>query len=131
MSSAGAPGDRFYFAAWTETELLIWSNNADNGSAAYNPTVDTWRPISSENDPYSAEGPVVWTGREMLIWAGSSSDPGGRYDPKADQWAAMSRVGQPSARRGAVGVWTGTEMIVWGGGLSGMIDLADGGRYTP
>jgi alpha-tubulin suppressor-like RCC1 family protein/subtilisin family serine protease/N-acetylneuraminic acid mutarotase len=125
---------------WTGTEVIVWggsSGSYESDGAAYNPTLQTWRRISSVGAP----GPrtahrAVWTGREMIVWGGEGYPnrlgEGARYDPTRDAWTPMSSIGAPSPRSGHSAVWTGTELIIWGGyGVQGAPVLDDGARYDP
>lgn len=138
---------------WTGTEALIWggysffgfSVNMFNDGSKYNPSTDTWTPISTVNAPGRRAYPsAVWTGSEMLIWGGIDSmytqidgsvvptitNDGGRYNPSTNTWTSMNTTGAPSPRAQLTGVWTGSYMVVWGG--TGLISIFEnGGRYNP
>jgi N-acetylneuraminic acid mutarotase len=123
----------------------LWGNNTNrNDGARYNPSTDTWRPMSTRNAPQARfDFPAVWTGREMLVWGGYT-DPqsryqgghadahvntGGHYDPSGDSWKTITTKGAPSKRYAHAMVWTGKEMIVWGGEDASKV-LGDGARYN-
>ena len=113
-------------AAWTGTEMIVLASNPSFLSAVYDPSADTWRPISTTNAPASLAGrSLVWAGNELIMWGGSTA-AGYRYDPALDQWKTMSTNNCPYVRNNSTAVWTGNEVIVWGG------DQANtGGRYSP
>jgi N-acetylneuraminic acid mutarotase len=152
----GAPGARRYHSVlWSGSTLLVWggsggaqSDVALGDGAAYDPGVNTWRPIAAAGAPAPRwSHSAVWTGSEMVVWGGlgcgvdSTGAPatcgdGGRYDPATDRWRPLSSAGAPSARVGHTAVWTGRLMIVWGGmatrcadGSSGACN--DGAAYDP
>ena len=120
-------------AIWTGLEMFVFSGSGSSGR--YDPLADSWRPISTLNQP--APGTAVWTGSEMITWSGYA---GGRYIPGLDRWIRISTVGAPViAPAFGLGVpsavWTGQEMIVFGGDLgTGGFEVAptnQGGRYNP
>jgi hypothetical protein len=135
------PGRTAFAAAWSGTEMIVWSGVADgtfavtNTGGRYNPVTDSWVATSLANAPFArADHTAVWTGREMIVWGGTSTagdfDDGARYNPGADTWTPIAMANRPVARWGHTAVWTGNEMIVWGGLSSAMgIFLDTGGRY--
>ena len=72
ISTRGAPGPRAYkgLAAWTGSEVAVWSNaeGCPHG-AFYDPVTDMWRPISRDGAP-PVEGwyLMLWTGQELLFF---------------------------------------------------------------
>jgi N-acetylneuraminic acid mutarotase len=151
MSTNGAPAGRsFHTTVWTGSEMIVWGGLNQAGppnytttyygdGARYNPTTDTWSPLSASGAPSPRfEDTAVWTGNEMIIWGGRISTPsnryyndGARYSPANDTWTAVSTNGAPAARSYHVAVWMGSEMLVWGGyDVLGNF-LSDGGRYNP
>jgi uncharacterized repeat protein (TIGR01451 family) len=145
ITDTGAPSARYgHTAVWTGSEMLIWGGGyysttvgylLTNTGARYNPSTDTWTPITTTGAPGKRiEHTAVWTGSEMLVWGGfSGADElrnGGRYDPAVDTWQSISTTGAPSKREGHTAVWTGDEMWVWGGS-SGSDYRTTGGRYDP
>jgi len=115
-----------YASVWTGEEMIIWGgwlyDQGDfNDGGRYNPTTNSWEPISTEGNCPSARSrfPAVWTGQEMIIWGGEDNtqyfNTGGKYNPELDTWTPTS-VGQncpyPSIDHSAV--WTGEEVIFWG-----------------
>jgi N-acetylneuraminic acid mutarotase len=150
ITAANAPGGRWEHAAvWTGQEMLVWGgrpeffhsggNLGDGGS--YNPSTDSWKPISVAGAPSPRSKAVaIWTGTEMLLWGGvenggTTLSNGARYNPTTDTWAPMNQNGAPQARADHSAVWTGTEMIVWGGftaaGNDPSASVGNGARYNP
>jgi N-acetylneuraminic acid mutarotase len=77
-----------HVANWTGSEMLVWGgspltlNAPDNGGGRYDPSTDTWVPISmGANAPSSRyEQTAVWTGTEMIVWGGEAvTSTGARY----------------------------------------------------
>ncbi len=144
ISSVGEPEPRLHHVTvWTGTEMIVWGGQQDtiqtalSTGARYNPTTDTWSPISTMGAPEArGDGPTaVWTGAEMIVWGGRSRefvylDSGGIYDPVSDSWSSTSLVDAPAGRSGHVAVWTGTRMIVQGG-RSASGEIRSGGQYDP
>ena len=98
--------------------------------ARYNPSTDTWRPITTTLAPSARRyHTAVWTGSEMLVWGGESSlgylADGARYNPTTDSWIAMSAQDAPSPRVTHTAVWSGEAMIIWGGNTN------TGAIYSP
>ncbi len=155
MSMKHAPAARFDFpAVWTGKEMLIWGGytnshsryqgaHADaylNTGGRYNPSTDTWKPITTEGAPSRRSfHTLLWTGKEMIVWGGGNANKvlndGARYNPAKDSWRRMSADGAPCPRYGQVSVWTGKEMIVWGGSARDPAVpsdyFEDGARYNP
>ncbi len=142
MSIAGAPlEDREgYTITWTADRVIVWggsflSGDQTNTGASYDPSSDTWTPISMIGAPPPRSYQVaVSTGSRMLIWGGNTANgranDGGRYDPTTDTWQPTSLVNAPSARYLAAAVWTGNRMVVWGG-TSSRFSTPTGGLYDP
>jgi len=147
ISSTGAPQERTeHSMVWTGSEMIVWGGRRNSipqpaeGGGRYDPSLDTWQPLSTDDEPALRYGhAAVWTGSEMIVWGGLNPlnlyalDTGGRYDPDADRWKATASTAAPAARFIHSAVWTGTEMIVWGGcgDLFFCNPLLDGGRYDP
>jgi N-acetylneuraminic acid mutarotase len=138
-SMTNAPSARWGHAAtWTGTSMLLWGGTTtfapggDLGDGRrYDPTTDTWTPISMTGAPAARAGASsAWTGSRWIVWGGDSlQNDGRRYDPTTDTWSAMASPAF-SLRSGNVPtVWTETEMIVWGGNDGGADNR--GGRYNP
>ncbi|MGB9475572.1 MAG: hypothetical protein WCE87_10945, partial [Candidatus Udaeobacter sp.] len=80
-ATAGPPFDRdSQTAVWTGTEMIIWGGRYGpfiflNTGGRYNPSTDTWLPISSANSPIArANHTAVWTGSEMIVWGGTNEN---------------------------------------------------------
>ncbi len=130
LPANGAPLAReCHTAIWTGSEMIVWGG-ADalcgfgaklNDGARYNPSSDSWSPISTTDAPSARMyHTAVWSGTEMTIWGGYAGgqimlNDGARYNPSTDTWVALPAAGAPAARTAHTAVWTGTEMIVWGG----------------
>jgi len=79
-STVGAPSTRLLFSAvWTGTEMIIWGgvtsfcNGPLNTGARYNPSTDTWTPMSVTGAPAARLAhSAVWTGTHMIVWGGDS-----------------------------------------------------------
>lgn len=119
-------------AVWTGTEML---NFGPDGTAAYNPATNTWRPIS--RDIMAALGSVrVWTGRQVIFWGGGccaeAMADGSAYTPASGTWQALPR--SPLSARYTSAVWTGSEVII-AGGFSPQTEpvstFADAAAYNP
>ncbi|HXC24839.1 MAG TPA: hypothetical protein VNU46_02910 [Gemmatimonadaceae bacterium] len=86
ISTKGAPAFRGGATAlWTGSQMIVWGGyaNLDDGvdggyeqvtygdGALYEPTTDTWTPMSKNGAPFPRGGESsVWSGKEMLIWGG-------------------------------------------------------------
>ena len=126
ISGAGAPSFRVrHSVVWTGSRMIVWGGGSDpfqplflNDGKAYDPTTDTWSPISSMGAPSGRwNHRAFWTGSEMIIWGGATNHvtlTGGRYNPASDSWSSMPTTNSWEAS-GASAVWSGTKMIVWGG----------------
>jgi N-acetylneuraminic acid mutarotase len=136
LNSINAPTARdSHSAVWTGTSMIIFGgivNNATvNDGKSYNPSTNSWTPISSASGLSArANTNAVWTGTKMIIWGGGYND-GALYDPTLDQWSIMSTTNAPAARGFSTAVWTGTKMIIWGGQLSNGVFSNDGKIYDP
>ena len=141
MTSGQAPAPRTgHSAVWTGKEMIVWGGWGQprgkpsgffNDGARYNPALNSWTPISTNNAPAGRTNHIaVWTGREMLIWGGTPRDPGlgGRYDPVLDRWTTVSLAAAPLTLGTPVGVWTGHDLFVWGSNSS---VNRTGARYNP
>jgi hypothetical protein len=148
-------------AIWTGSEMIVWggvSNIFWNGygdlpnefanGGRYNPSTDTWTPVSvGANRPSARQGHAcVWTGNEMIVWGGyrslfalpsptkSYSGDGARYLPASDTWIALPQTNAPIPRGNMGAVWTGTDFIVWAGtdvdGAGNGANRKTGGRYN-
>jgi N-acetylneuraminic acid mutarotase len=136
----GAPAvRRMHSAVWTGSEMIIWGGEGCvdenqcfpsdlNDGGRYNPTNDSWLPISSSNAPPGTHfATSVWTGSQMIIWGGiDQNNTPWRYDPAQDLWSAGTTVDAPAGAAANVAVWTGSQMIIWGGS-----PFPTGKRYNP
>jgi N-acetylneuraminic acid mutarotase len=144
LTTNGAPSGRYeHTAIWTGTAMLVWGGSFWNGvevdhlndGARYNPTTDSWIPISTNGAPAARGGHcAVWTGNEMIIWGGVGAawnrlTDGARYDPSSDSWLPLPSQGAPNALSRRKAVWTGREMSVWGGDWSE--PMQSGASYDP
>ena len=120
-------------------EMIVWGGRNTEGfliggGSRYDPSTDTWTPITT-GVGFSRYGhAAVWTGTEMIVWGGNSFpndvNTGGRYEPSTDSWAPTSTGADvPTVRSRHTAVWTGAEMIVWGGIDYAGVRLNSGGRY--
>jgi len=137
-----------HVAVWTGTEMLIWggSTNANlnlgiprSDGARYNPTSNTWTPMSSVNAPTGrALALGVWTGTELIVWGGflghtnnnSNLNTGGRYNPATDTWTSFD-TGQYTWTQEGTAVWTGSK-VIWAGGVNnlGLVNQQGRGGIT-
>ncbi len=134
-----------HVAIWTGTEMLVWGGStnsninlataATNNGARYNPTSNTWTPMSSVNAPIGrALALAVWTGTEMVVWGGylgvTNSNTGGRYNPTTDTWTPFD-TGQYTWSQEATAVWTGSK-VIWAGGCDnvGLVNRSGKGGIT-
>lgn len=136
ISTVGAPtGRRSHKAIWTGTEMIVYGGQIyveatnswppTNTGGRYNPTTDTWEPISAPlnlNLPGN-EPDIVWTGSEMVVMYGGETEI---YNPIADTWKKVSSVNAPDPHSKNGIVWTGKEVIVWGGAW-----IDDGSSFNP
>lgn len=143
----GAPSPRWFHAAvWTGHEMILWGGRANffphdhsSDGARYNPTTDTWTPMSTEGalTPRS-QFAAVWTGAELIVWGGQTEggvelNDGARYDPETDIWSPISDTSGLEPRMEPTAIWTGEEMIVYGGMkfTGGQLSFGNGARYSP
>jgi hypothetical protein len=146
VSTLDAPGEFYTDAAvWTGSQMIVWGSayadpvHLEAGyvpqGGRYNPSTDTWQPMSEENAPLLMHPAIAWTGSEMLVWGGwdgtGDTSLGAAYDPDSDTWRPISAQGAPRARAGQSGIWTGSQMIIWGGKAGPFADLGDGAAYDP
>lgn len=113
-------------AAWTGTEMLVWSC----GLTAYSPKTNQWRRLP---DAPTRHGIVVWTGRELVGWGGGCcgdvSDDGSAYNPSTNTWRKLAPA-PVNGQQSPVGAWTGRELVVFNGhGPEG--DRVGGAAYNP
>jgi N-acetylneuraminic acid mutarotase len=85
-STTNAPSARHgQTAVSTGSQMIVWGGRlgldyfwGDNSGGRYDPSTDSWTPMSSLNEP-SFYGQGAWTGRELIVL----SSRGGRYTPSA------------------------------------------------
>lgn len=149
ITSDGAPSPRFGpSAVWAGFGMFVYGGEQSYqngllfapaaGGGLYDPTTDTWRPVSTAGAavvasfPPNQEIPLLWDGQEVLLWNGTSLY---LYNPEADTWNAASTADEPSPRDLYVPmVWTGGEAAIWGGQLahSQAVQFPENGAaYTP
>jgi N-acetylneuraminic acid mutarotase len=145
IASSNAPVARLgHVAVWSGSEMLVWGGASGYAlvppppvGGRYNPANNTWKAMSTTNQPVSGSGAAaVWTGNELVVWGGVQPlfvstylGTGGRYNPATDTWVQMSALNAPSARSGHTAVWTGTDYLLFGG-TNGVTNLNTGARYT-
>ncbi len=119
---------------WMGSEWLIWGGTTETltndlrlhtalaDGAAYNPSTNRWRKLSSKGAPAASyDVDTAWTGSEVLFWSHSIHVPSftmAAYNPKSDSWRALNPLG-PHREYGSCAVWTGKYFLVCG-------DQADG-----
>ena len=147
-SPYGAPSPRWFHASvWTGSEMIIWGgrpnfdvNGNFNDGARYNPSTDTWSPMSGYGAPIvRSQCAAVWTGEEMVVWGGATEggvplSDGAAYNPATDEWRPINSASGLASRMEPTAVWTGSEMIVFGGvdtTQPGWLSYGDGARYNP
>jgi hypothetical protein len=145
-------------AAWSGTELLVWSGavpgdpdlpgaTADKAfqvledGAAYDPATDSWRVLPAAPVSGRVGAAAVWAGDRLVVWGGFSGpdralDDGAAYLPGQDTWLRLPPA--PITARGDVtAVWTGREVLIIGGaervGRPGRVSgvQRDGAAYDP
>ena len=123
----------FHSAIWSGKEMIVWGgrdgSGAFNDGARYNPTTNTWTPMSMTNAPVSrSRHTAIWadslTPPRMIVFggidgAGHALDSGGMYDPASDSWVKIEN-NTPPARYGHTAVWDSShkQMLLFGGAES-------------
>ena len=154
MTTVDAPSGRTRHAAiWAGGEMLVWGGSAYNeitftveplnSGALYDPSTDSWTPMSPASTPRSGHAAVSIGGPLAIIIGGDTGPPAGptsppvaeRYNTATDEWTILSNqyldlMGTPidfSGIMSPVAVWTGTEVYVINkdGGFPRFL------RYTP
>jgi len=140
-SLVGAPSARVGAAiVWTGTRMFVWSGCVcplQFDGALYDPTGNTWTPISTVNGPAAVYGSAVWTGSKVITWGGNAGgtavlNTGGYYDPATDVWSGTTLTNAPTNRVLHRAFWTGSRMLVWGGAAPSAPaspTLQSGGQY--
>jgi hypothetical protein len=133
MAPAPLSGRQGQVAVWTGREMVVWGGydhvsvhdfRVARDGAAYDPSSNTWRPLSPA--PLSARtGAIgVWTGREVLVLGGQPAVLTSRlraypdaaaYDPTLDRWTAIA---PPVPPRGhgldwVAAVQTSGQLLAW------------------
>ncbi len=150
LSSVNAPTPTFQGAGvWSGEEMIVWGGCTvfstspcptyvgDGGR--YNPTTDTWQPLSTNNSPASRwTHTAVWSGQRMITWGGCGAqcyDNGGMYHPILNSWEETTTINAPLPRSNHEAVWTSEHMLIWGGcdvgGCATSNYFNTGGIYTP
>lgn len=112
-------------SVWTGLEMLVWGTNPLGLSAGgkYNPSLDSWSPMSTLGAPSLWEPAAVWSTitQELLVWghllnSAISADGGAKYNPLTNTWSPMSTLGKPGWHGGNTLLWTGLfrDDCVWG-----------------
>ena len=148
--SSTVPGRHSCGTVWTGTEMVVWGGGVQGGSdalstgARYNPTTDSWTPMTDENAGRARFYPsALWTGRGVLFFGGSQGGseafndldyylPYQPDEPKPSPGPTWEkRASAPfEPRHCNTAVWTGQEMITFGGEGPG-VSFGDGARYNP
>lgn len=115
-------------AAWIPTgaQWLIWGGETGAGSysaagAIYQPSTDTWQPISTFEAPLARRGHSLTSdgAGSVYVWGGFTADgftaTGARYDLANSAWTELPLTDAPSARDGHVAVLVDSKLFVWGG----------------
>jgi hypothetical protein len=117
-------------AAWTGSELVIWSATTSqdglrirNAARSCNPRTKRWRPLPpAPLTPRRLAG-AVWAGDRLVVWGGLRHLPGGKlaypddgaaYIPHGNRWRPLAKAPVPG-RAMPLAVWTGDRAIFIGG----------------
>jgi prepilin-type N-terminal cleavage/methylation domain-containing protein len=115
MNVTGNQGGRYnHTTVWTGSEMIVWSGLSPEGDPfeelshgdIYNPATDSWRPMSTVNQPaarmHAGRG---WSGTEMIVFGGTRGgscnvgtcihNDGGRYNPTTDTWTPIPTPPSP------------------------------------
>jgi hypothetical protein len=117
-------------AAWTGSELLIWSattskdgRSTSNTASTYNPHTKRWRTLPAAPITPRRLAAAVWAGDRLLVWGGIQNvaadklaypDDGAAYDPRSNRWQPLAKAPVPG-RAEPLAVWTGDRAIFIGG----------------
>jgi hypothetical protein len=117
-------------AAWTGSELIIWSATTSqdglrirNTARAYNPSSRRWRTLPPAPITPRRLAAAVWAGDRLLVWGGIRQFPGGKlaypddggaYHPGSNRWQPLAKAPVPG-RGLPLAVWTGDRAIFIGG----------------
>lgn len=135
----------WHSAVWDGKRMIVWGGNDGltnkflNDGAVYDPSINTWKPISMKNAPEGrAKHLALFLDNfGMLIWGGYNSNNtllnnGAIYDPHKNTWKTITIKNAPSSRQMHTlqGIWTGSYVIIWGGlSINGYSN--DGAIYDP
>ena len=82
---------------WTGSEMIVWGGEADEDAstvfadgAAYDPSTETWRVLSTAPLSGRRYHQAAWTGDTMLIVGGVGKDDGAAYNPATDSWQMIA-----------------------------------------
>ncbi|MFK7828091.1 MAG: Kelch repeat-containing protein [Oligoflexales bacterium] len=145
MEYLSAPEGRiFHSAVWSGEQLLVWggiigglSPGYSSSGGGYNPTMNQWITISTNNQPSERFGHcAVWTGSRMFIWGGENAgglrSDGYLYDPGTNSWSVVSSTDAPSARLWHNCTLYSEKIYLWGGVSGDDSDiLGSGAIYDP
>ena len=96
LSTENAPFGKGHTAVWTGSEMIVWGGaesdgitlSYSNGGSRYNPSTNTWSPMSSTDAPSARNShSAVWGGGKLIIWGGGNQasgnfvNTGGRFNP--------------------------------------------------
>ena len=101
VGEAPIQGREGHSIVWTGEEVIVWGGRAGNDladGAAYDPTTQTWRPITAPSGFTSRYGhTAVWTEEGMLVTQGQSASGDVSdsmiYSPSSDTWRAAPSSG--------------------------------------
>lgn len=132
-------------AAWTGSELVIWSAATSkdglrirNAARAYNPHTKRWRTLPPAPITPRRLAGAVWAGDRLLVWGGIRYLPGGKlgypddgaaYTPHGNRWRPLAKAPVPG-RAMPLTVWTGDRAIFIGGLNAGDQPRMDRGNIT-
>jgi hypothetical protein len=94
---------------WADDELIVCCGGGPgtNGTAAFDPASDTWRPLA--DSPLSSYSDAVWTGEVMFV---VDSQGFASFDPVTEMWTSLATppdlAGWPAELE-----WTGERLFVW------------------
>lgn len=114
---------------WTGNEMVVWGGfsnwdvllaSALDDGAAYNPTIDSWRPLPRGHLSPRGAAISAWTGSEMVVLGGSSGSgeeytDGAAFDPTSGKWRVIAAPippgGHPLTWR--TGVFIDGHLLAW------------------
>jgi hypothetical protein len=111
--------------------MIVWGGwdgtIATNTGAIYNPTSDTWMPMTTTNAPTARVGAAyVWDpySKRLFVWGGKAPgtgtlNDGAWYDPFNDTWTPINLPGAPRIRDQATAATDGSGLILIVGGNDG------------